>query len=403
MTRVRDQYEAYPYPERDPADEAKRLIVGSPSHPLEVDHFLFGGKRDWSKPLRALFAGGGTGDGLIQMAAVMSAANRPYDFTYLDLSSASRQVAEARAAARGLGDITFVTGDLLTAPELGEFEYVDCCGVLHHLPQPSAGFAALAKAIAPGGGLGFMVYAPYGRSGVYPLQGAFNTLFGDLSPTDKLAAAKRVFDRLPSGHQFRQNPHLHDHEVSDAGFYDLLLHSQDQAMDVEKLTGLLDGAGLRLVDFTMPARYDLSRYAKPPEGTGREASMAVAEKLDGAMKTHVGYAALKGSDNKSGSGRDMSLIPHLRGVDPRKMAQHIQRTGQITVTLSSEKLDLPIPKAAAPIIAQINGQRSLAQIAGKAGLDPIRFGGIWGAADKALTGWGQLWYSSLLAGATAQP
>ena len=29
--RVRDQYEAYPYPARDPRDEAKRLITGSPS------------------------------------------------------------------------------------------------------------------------------------------------------------------------------------------------------------------------------------------------------------------------------------------------------------------------------------------------------------------------------------
>jgi hypothetical protein len=28
--RVRAQYESYPYPERDPADEAKRLVTGSP-------------------------------------------------------------------------------------------------------------------------------------------------------------------------------------------------------------------------------------------------------------------------------------------------------------------------------------------------------------------------------------
>ena len=30
MDPVRRQYETYPYPERDPADEAKRLIEGSP-------------------------------------------------------------------------------------------------------------------------------------------------------------------------------------------------------------------------------------------------------------------------------------------------------------------------------------------------------------------------------------
>ena len=35
-----EQYEAYPYPARDPADEAKRLIEGSPSHLLEINHYI---------------------------------------------------------------------------------------------------------------------------------------------------------------------------------------------------------------------------------------------------------------------------------------------------------------------------------------------------------------------------
>jgi len=39
---VQSQYEAYPYPERDPADESKRLITGSPSQFNEVNHYIFG-------------------------------------------------------------------------------------------------------------------------------------------------------------------------------------------------------------------------------------------------------------------------------------------------------------------------------------------------------------------------
>ena len=101
MSRIEDQYDAYPYPERDPADEKKRLIVGSPSHPVEIDHFVFGGKRDWTKPFRALVAGGGTGDALIQMAQVLTNAGRPYEITYLDLSRSARKIAEERARGRG--------------------------------------------------------------------------------------------------------------------------------------------------------------------------------------------------------------------------------------------------------------------------------------------------------------
>ena len=44
-----EQYEAYPYPARDPADEAKRLIEGSPSHLLEIDHYLFA---EFAEPAR---------------------------------------------------------------------------------------------------------------------------------------------------------------------------------------------------------------------------------------------------------------------------------------------------------------------------------------------------------------
>ena len=48
--RLAAQYEAYPYPERDPKDEAKRLLVGSPSHLREVDWWVFGARRPRSRP-----------------------------------------------------------------------------------------------------------------------------------------------------------------------------------------------------------------------------------------------------------------------------------------------------------------------------------------------------------------
>ncbi|KAG1715355.1 ABC transporter B family member 25 [Nymphon striatum] len=67
-----------------------------------------------------------------------------------------------------------------------------------------------------------MVYAPYGRSGVYPLQAAFGALFADLPPKDRLRAAKQAFEKLPEAHPFKRNPGLVDHRQSDAGFYDLL-------------------------------------------------------------------------------------------------------------------------------------------------------------------------------------
>ena len=58
--KTRAQYETFPYPARDPKDEDKRLVVGSPGNWDEVVHFVFGG-RDPSadgKKIKVLVAGG---------------------------------------------------------------------------------------------------------------------------------------------------------------------------------------------------------------------------------------------------------------------------------------------------------------------------------------------------------
>ncbi len=398
---MRAQYEAYPYPERDPADEAKRLVTGSPSLPTEMDHHLWGGARDWSRPLRALVAGGGTGDGLIQLAQLLRDARRPYAITYLDLSAAARRIAEARAEARGLSGITFLTGSLLAAAEHGLFDYIDCCGVLHHLPDPQAGFDALARALVPGGGLGCMVYAPLGRSGVYPLQAAFAALFDGLAPAERLERARAVFQRVPQGHPFRCNPHLVDHEAGDAGFYDLLLHSSDQPFSIADLGRALNAAGLELAGVPEPALYDpatlLPEDVAVPDHLAPLDRMALAENLRGTFKLHVAYACAPG-DLKAPPLGDPRAIPHLRGVGAAALAQAVARKGGIRITAGGEKIALPLPKPAAPLIARIDGRSDLATIRDRAGLDPIAFGSLWSPVEKALCGYGQMHYSRLLAG-----
>lgn len=394
MSDVKAQYEAYPYPERDPMDEKKRLVTGSPSHPLEVDHFLFQGRRDWSKATRILVAGGGTGDALIQLSQVLTSAGRPYEITYIDLSTASREIAEARAKVRGLTGIRFLTGSLLDAADYGPFDYIDCCGVLHHLPEPQAGFDALAIALAPGGGIGLMVYAPYGRSGVYPLQQAFGALLDELAPEEKLQAAQEMFKRLPEGHPFRRNPHLVDHEQSDAGFYDLLLHSQDRPYSVAQLSDSLTKAGLTWIGVPQPALYDLSRFADPPGGMGTAEKMALAEKLDGTIKLHIVYAGRAETPGIAlGQGAD---IPHLKGVSAKALAEKVAKTGEIGVTLNGARHKVAIPKGAGRLIAGVNGQRSLTEIQSALRLDDLAWRALWRPTERALTQYGLLLYSHLL-------
>ena len=105
---VAGQYEAYPYPARNPADERKRLIEGSPSDLLELSHYLFRGRTP--NPFRALIAGGGTGDAAIMLAQHCASAGLKAEIVYLDMSTAARRVVEERAKVRNLANLRFVTG-----------------------------------------------------------------------------------------------------------------------------------------------------------------------------------------------------------------------------------------------------------------------------------------------------
>ncbi|MEM9140291.1 MAG: class I SAM-dependent methyltransferase [Pseudomonadota bacterium] len=398
MDAVKRQYETYPYPERDPADEATRLIEGSPSHPVEIDHFLFQGRRDWSQPFRALVAGGGTGDGLIMLAQKLADIGCPAEITYIDMSKASRAVAEARADARGL-KIRFITGDPLTAPEYGPFDYIDCCGVLHHLPDPDQGFRAMADALAPDGGIGLMVYAPLGRSGVYPLQEALGALFGGDAPADQIELAKAVMGTVPSQHPFKRNQVLGDHKASDAGFYDLLLHARDRAYRAGDLVAALERAGLGLVSFLEPARYDPLQYlpddpviAERVKALAPAQRWTVAEQLSGVIKTHVVYAApAERAAKAEARPTKPDLVPHLSGAPATAMAQQVARHGGFNGDLDGVEYRVTIPAAAAPFIAAINGRRPLAEIAGKA--DWMTFSAAWGGVHRGLTGLNFLHYS----------
>src|SRR6201996_4547943 len=282
MTDDRDaqlaaQYEAFPYPARDPRDEAKRLVVGSPSHLREIDYWVFGGRRAASRPLNALVAGGGAGDGVIMRAQQMASLGRAGQVTWLDRSAAALAVAQGRAAARGLGNIAWAQRPLLELPEsgLGPFDYIDCCGVLHHLPDPAAGLRALLSVLAPGGGIGLMVYAPHGRTGVYMIQEALRLLApADETPATRLDVAKRVMRHLPETAWLRRNGFLDDHiNGGDAGLYDLLLNPRDRAFTVRELEALLAGAGLRVVCWVEPLRYDPVPLLADPKLRARTATL----------------------------------------------------------------------------------------------------------------------------------
>src|SRR5258708_26121101 len=77
----------------------------------------------------------------------------------------------------------------------------------------------------------------------------------------RLAVAKKLIAQLPPTNWLSRNPFVTDHIIEgDAGIFDLLLHARDRAYTVPELDELATGAGLRLVTFVPPARYEPASY-----------------------------------------------------------------------------------------------------------------------------------------------
>jgi SAM-dependent methyltransferase len=369
---VRAQYEAYPYPAREPAEERRRLIVGSPSHILEINHYLFGGRRDFNRPFRALFAGGGTGDGAIMLAQQLADIGADAEIVHLEPSSAAQRIASARAGIRDLRNIRFQPGSIeeLDGLGLGAFDYIDCCGVLHHLEDPAAGLAALARALGPQGGIGLMVYGALGRTGVYEAQCALRMLgVAADAPAERIGLARRLLKQLPRTNWLIRNPFVGDHlQGGEAGLYDLLLHARDRAYTVPELAELVRGAGLAVVSLIEPARYEPESYLNDPTLVARARKLpvieraALAELIAGDLKVHIAYLAHPDRAAQAKAEIAPDLIPILREGDGPALAKGLRPGQPLKVSFGATEIAFPLSARALPILAQIDGKRPISTL-----------------------------------------
>jgi SAM-dependent methyltransferase len=141
------------------------------------------------------------------------------------------------------------------AVELGRsFDYVVCTGVLHHLPDPSLGLRALRDVLTPNGAMHLMVYAPYGRAGIYMLQDYCRRLGIEPSIAEMRDLAM-VLNALPPDHPLapllRNGRDFRD----EAGLADTLLNPRDRAYSVPQLFDLLDHAELKFGRWLRQAAY----------------------------------------------------------------------------------------------------------------------------------------------------
>ena len=252
LKQVQDQYLDYPYPLRNPEDDKTRLVKTCGDCLGELNHWLYRGKENFKDGFRVLVAGGGTGDGAIFLADQLKSTNA--QIVYLDFSKNSMAIAQKRAEYRGLSNITWINDSILNIPnlKLGKFDYINCVGVLHHLESPDLGLKILKDSLTEKGGMCLMVYAKYGRTGVYQIQELMRMVNKNTaSLQEEVKNGWSIMKGLPASNWYVRGKALISdiHTMGDIGLYDLFLHKQDRCYSIPELYDFVNKADLNFVDF----------------------------------------------------------------------------------------------------------------------------------------------------------
>ena len=317
-------YNTYPFPP-DPLSDLEPPGYNWRWSWTAAYSFCTGIKPD-TQDIRILDAGCGTGSGTDYLIY----QNPGAEVTAIDLSEKALAVAEERCNRSGViakhdKPVNFYNLKLEEATQLeGEFDLINCVGVLHHLPEPDKGIKALAEKLKPGGILHVFVYAELGRWEISLMQKAIALLQGDRRGDyrDGVKVGREIFARLPENNrlvkQEKERWALENHR--DEAFADMYVHPQEIDYNIDTLFDLIDASGLNFVGFSNPKYWQLDRLVGESEelmsrskNLSNRALYRLIELLDPNL-THYEFFLAKPPLNKQDWSDDEALnnaIPEL--------------------------------------------------------------------------------------------
>lgn len=248
---VRDFYDHFPYPPPpDNLDRYKERWQEQTRRRADF-HLLWPG-RTYHEDQTVLIAGCGTSQ------AAKHALRCPAAHVIgIDVSSTSVHHTEQLKKKYNLRNLEVRQlaleriGDLQTT-----FDHIVCTGVLHHLEYPDVGLRALRDVLKPHGALQLMVYAPYGRAGVYMLQ-EFCQRVGIHAVDGDIQDLIEVLRLLPGGHPLQELLAQAPDFRNKGAVADALLHPRDRAFCVPQLFDLVANGELTFGRWVRQAPYSI--------------------------------------------------------------------------------------------------------------------------------------------------
>jgi SAM-dependent methyltransferase len=280
-------YTDHPYPPPvDNLDRARDQWRDENRHRTEY-HLLWPDKRNRTD-LDILVAGCGT-----WQAAKYALCRPGARVTGIDVSTTSLDHTERLKRKYTLTNLETRRMPIENVAESGRrFDLIVCTGVLHHLADPDEGLRALRSVLRPDGAIYLMVYAPYGRAGVYLLQDYCRRL-GIGSSAREINDLATVVEALPQQHPLVALLRGSRDALNADALADALLNPRDRSYSVPQLFDFIERNGLTFGRWYWQAPYlpqcgamaatpHAKRLAELPE---RERSAAM-ELWRGTMTCH---------------------------------------------------------------------------------------------------------------------
>ncbi len=268
---VQQLYDTYPFPPETLLDEPPPGYNWRWNWP--VAYSFCTGQKPKNQAIRILDAGCGTGVGTDYLVHLNPEAH----ITAIDLSSGALEVAQERCQRSGADRVTFHHLSIYDVGQLeGEFDLINCVGVLHHLPDPIRGIKALASKLAPGGLFHIFVYAELGRWEIQLMQKAIGLLQQNSTldqPTGEtyqegVKIGRQIFAALPENNRIlkREKERWAMENHRDASFADMYVHPQEIDYNIDTLFEFIEASGLEFLGFSNVEYWNLERLlGKQPE------------------------------------------------------------------------------------------------------------------------------------------
>jgi SAM-dependent methyltransferase len=377
---LRDFYERMPYPAPLASLDEHRELYSNPERRRALFHLIWPAER-----MRAgqeiLIAGCGT-----SQAARYALREPGARITAIDISKASLTHTLQLQEKYRLNNLILRQLSIQDVQELGQtFDHIVCTGVLHHLADPDAGLRSLRSVLKKDGVMQIMVYASYGRAGIYMMR-EYCQLLGIAPSRQELEALGATLTSLPDDHPLsrlvrRVTDFQHPEALADA-----FLHPQDRAYTVSQIHEWLDRCGMTFGRWTEQAPYlpQCGAVARTPHAARlnelpEKSQHAAVELLRGTMTQHS-FAAYR--DDRPTEPQPVRFTgEQWRSYIPIRLpwTQCVRDrvpTGSVAVLLNRAHkhpdLVLPINGAQLRLFNEMDGKQTLGEIVRNSGREETR-------------------------------